>query len=221
MAFEKDGIFIPIDFERRNLEGLLADISLLKKILRPEDAALIVPALEASGDRTDLDRITLIARCFGITENFYDISNMGFLFRTIGEYCQIPVPAAGHTFKTETYRPNEGHLVVQASASDHFNEGRDRLREASPNSQQDVLAFFNSSHALARRRLYERIREDLGVEFDVTEVDGILRAQQRVPQFAHPVYALRRLEGNSAIAQMQVQRYDSQLAEFMSALTKH
>ncbi|MBI3035126.1 hypothetical protein HYY71_02280 [Candidatus Woesearchaeota archaeon] len=54
MAFELDGSFIPIDFERRNLEGLLVDTALLKKILRHEDAALIVPALEASGARTDL-----------------------------------------------------------------------------------------------------------------------------------------------------------------------
>ncbi|MBI3035760.1 hypothetical protein HYY71_05555 [Candidatus Woesearchaeota archaeon] len=42
--------------------------------------------------------------------------------------------------------------------------------------------------------------------FGIEERDGILMAQQKVPQFAHPAYVVRKIEGNSTMAQMIVQK---------------
>ena len=207
LVCEVEDSLIPVDFQRKDFAAAIKDIELLRRRLGG-DAGKVVPALSGF-DGSDFDRVmTYYQLLSGNGMGFDDFSNMGFLFRDGSGICDELLP---HEIgiNAKFYQPCD-EVCVSAHDS-YFDVERSKLKDGSPSKdvlRARILKLFDTSYRNIKRALILACEEQLGVDYEIEEQDGVLTARQRVSEYADPVYVLRKIDSYSSNgAGITVQRY--------------
>lgn len=208
LVIKANDSFLPIDFQRRDIQVALNDAEYLRERLGEDNDRVIQGLSDLKGD--ECDKIMFYYQLLsGRALNMDDFSNIGFFFRDVGGVCDTLMPhEIGFNAKIYRIEGDESQVYAQDY---HFNTERGLLREGEPDNKElrkRILGVFNTSYCNVKKALVREFEEELGVEFEIEEGGGIFTARQKEVKYADPVYVIKGFDSHcSTYAQATVQKY--------------
>ncbi len=206
MIAETESSLIPLDFHWRTLEDAVMDHDYLKERIAQE-AERVIPLLYASEGISPWERITAYAQAlceFSPLED--DFCLMGFIFRSRGGVCTNMLFQSDRAFDKKYYK-SEGDEETIYVQSEYIAQHRAELSGKISNRREGILEIFNTANRLLFEKFFQKLRDQLGIKYEVQEKNKVLIAHQVIPELPDPLYRLIERRADSTQLLVKVQKY--------------